>query len=89
MTTDKIPLDANCDATKVGLERFMRALIVVGGHFTDSFTLAPVVEPSRGVTVFFRIWLHPSTEARFAELAKVEMPTTPLKVDCGAALGRS
>lgn len=74
--SDKQPWDAECDATRVGLERFMRALIVVKGHFTDSFYLAPVDKPTRGVTVFFRVWIPEGLEAKFALLAK---PISPLK----------
>lgn len=76
---DKQPWDAECDATKVAMERFLRALVVVRGHFTDSFSLAPVDKPSR-VTVFFRIWLIPGTEQRFVELAKIESLKPPPKI---------
>lgn len=75
--------DAECDATRAGMERFLRALVHVGGHFTDSFTLAPILEPRRGVTVFFRVWLLPGTEARFVELAKIEPVRPPPRVDLG------
>lgn len=75
----KQPWDAECDATKVAMERFLRALVVVRGHFTDSVSLAPVDKPSR-VTIFFRVFLIPGTEQRFAELAKIEPVKSPPKV---------
>jgi hypothetical protein len=61
----KKPWDTDCDATKAGLERFMRALIITGSHFTSSFTLAPVERPCRGVSVFFRVWIPEGREGVF------------------------
>lgn len=83
MRAEKKPWDADCDATKAGLERFMRALIVVGGHFTDSFSLAAVDKPTRGVSVFFRVWIPDGSEQRFAELAHVEPLKPPPRVSLG------
>ena len=67
------------------MERFLRALVVVHGHFTDSFSLAPVDKPSRA-TVFFRIWLKPGTESQFVEIAQIESVKTPPKVEFGYML---
>jgi hypothetical protein len=77
MSTEKLPWDVDVDATKVRMERFIRALVVVDGHFTDSFSLASVEKPSRGVTVFFRIWIKPGTEQRFLALAGVDRLRPP------------
>jgi hypothetical protein len=77
---EKVPYDAECDATRIGMERFFRALLAVRGHFSDSFSLAPIDTPSR-VTIFLRVWLRPGTEARFVELAKIREPLkTPPRV---------
>lgn len=65
----KKPWDAEVDATRTGLERLMRALLVVGGHFTDSFSLAPVTERPSRVTVWLRVHLPEGAEERFRELA--------------------
>ncbi len=83
MTGNKLPWGADCAATRVGLERFMRALICTGSHFTDSFTLAPVDKPSRGVTVFFRVWIPEGSEQRFMALALVDELTPPPRVQLG------
>lgn len=73
----KLNWDTDCDATKTAMERFLRALVVVGGHFTSSFSLHPVATPQRGVSVFFRVWIPRGREARFVELAKVELKPPP------------
>jgi hypothetical protein len=71
--SDKTAYDTDCDANKTAMERFFRALVTVRGHFTDSFSLAPVDKPTRGVSVFFRVWLRPGTERRFCDLAGAEI----------------
>ena len=73
----KLPWDADCDATRVGMERFLRALVCTRSHFTDSFTLAPVSKPTRGVTVFFRVWIAVGQEQAFLEMAGVDALKPP------------
>lgn len=80
---EKLPWNCDCDATRAGMERFIRALVRVGGHFTDSFTLHTIEKPTRGVTVFFRIWLVPGTEQRFLSLAEIDEIKPPPRVDLG------
>jgi len=77
MSTEKLPWDVDIDATKIGMERFIRALVVTDGHFTDSFSLASVEKPSRFVTVFFRVWIKPGAEQRFLALAGVDKLRPP------------
>lgn len=79
---NKLPWDAECDATKAGMERFLRALVCTHSHFTDSFTLAPVDKPCR-VTVFFRVWVPEGHELRFLELARVDELKPPPRVAIG------
>jgi hypothetical protein len=79
---EKLPWDVDCDATRVGMERFLRALVCTRSHFTDSFSLAPVVKPSR-VTVFFRVWIPTGSEQRFLELAQVDELKPPQRVSVG------
>lgn len=81
--SDKLPWDADCSATRAGMERFLRALVCVGGHFTDSFTLAPVTQPTRSVSVFFRIWLPQGCELRFLEMANIDELKPPPRVQVG------
>ena len=74
--------DTSCDATKVGLERMMRALIVCGGHFTSSFNLAggpgmDLRKPQRGATIFYRIWIPEGTELEFMEISQAELKRPP------------
>jgi hypothetical protein len=78
----KLPWDAECDATKVGMERFLRALVCTKSHFSDSFSLAPVNTPSR-VTVFFRVWVPEGQEQRFLEMAKLDELKPPPRVQVG------
>lgn len=80
--SEKIPWDADCDATRVGLERFMRALVVTHSHFSDSFTLASVVKPGR-VTVFFRVWIPEGEEQAFMKLACIDEMKPPPRVALG------
>lgn len=81
--SEKLPYDADCLATHAAMERFLRALVIVGGHFTDSFTLHPIDKASRSVSVFFRVWLRPGTERQFEELAKIDPIKQPPRVDLG------
>lgn len=80
--SDKTAYDTDCDATRAGMERFIRALVTCGGHFTSSFTLYPIDKASRHVSVFFRVWLKPGTERRFMEMAGVEIKW-PARVSVG------
>lgn len=82
MTAAKLSWDVDCDATRAGLERFMRALVCTKSHFTDSFTLAPVDKPRR-VTVFFRIWVPEGSEQRFMEMANIPELKPPPRVSVG------
>lgn len=81
----KLPWDADCDATRAGLERMVRALVVVDGHFTCSHLIgdrAKVAEPQRGYTIFFRVWIPIGREAEFAQHAKAEL-TPPPRIQVG------
>lgn len=79
----KTAYDTDCTASGASMERFIRALCTVRGHFTDSFSLAPIDKPTRAVSVFFRIWLTPGTEHRFMEMAGVEIkPPARVSVGC-------
>ncbi len=78
-----LPWDAEFQATRPGMERAMRALVCVRGHFTDSMTLAPVAKPTRAVTVFMRIWLRPGTEKVFMEMAGIDEIKPPPLVHVG------
>jgi len=81
----KSPWDAECDATKVGLERFLRACICTKSHFTDSFSLAPVDKPCR-VTVFFRVWIPEGQEQAFLKMALLDGLKPPPRVQLGMEL---
>lgn len=74
---EKKPWDTDTPASKVGLERFIRSLVSVRGHFTDSFSLAPIDQPSRGVSVFFRVWIPEGNEKRFEELSGLKLKPPP------------
>jgi len=77
---DKLnPWDTDCEATKVGLERFIRALLCVQGHFTSSFTIGnyPLNVPSRGVSVFFRVHIPDGREREFEELSGMTLAAPP------------
>lgn len=78
----KLPWDAECDATKVGMERFLRALVCTGSHFTDSHSLAPVLCPSR-ITVFFRVWIPEGQEQTFLALSRGDELKPPPRVSVG------
>ncbi len=78
--TMPLPWDAEFQATRPGMERAMRALVCVRGHFTDSMALAPVAKPTRAVTVFMRIWLRPGTEQVFMEMAGIDEIKPPPRV---------
>ncbi len=73
------PWDTDTEASKVKLERFIRSLLVVGGHFTSSFSLAPIENPTRSVSVFFRVWIPEGNEKRFEELSGLKLKK-PAKV---------
>jgi hypothetical protein len=79
--SDKLPYDAECNASKAAMERFLRALVEVDGHFTDSFYNHPLNKPH--TTVYFRVWLPPGTEQRFARLAQIEAVKPPAVPDLG------
>ncbi len=79
---EKLPWDVDCDATKVGFERFLRALVCTRSHFTDSFSLASVLKPSR-VTVFFRVWIPEGQEQTFLRLAAVDVLKPPPRAHVG------
>ena len=78
--TPLLPWDAEFQATRPGMERAMRALVCVRGHFTDSMTLAPVTKPARNVTVFLRVWLRPGTEQVFMNMAGIDEIKPPPRV---------
>ncbi len=78
----KLPWDADCDATRAGMERFLRALVCTGSHFTDSFALTAVDVPSRA-TIFFRIFVPEGREQYFMRLAKVDELRPPPRVHVG------
>jgi len=77
--SEKKPWDTDCQATKVALERFVRSLVMVGGHFTDSFFLptGEVARPNRYTSVFFRVWIPVGQEERFKELSKMKLAPPP------------
>jgi hypothetical protein len=81
--SEKLPWDVDCDATRAGMERFIRALVCVRGHFSDSFTLYPVDKPQRGVSVFFRVWIPEGAEQRFLEMAGLDELKPPPRVQVG------
>lgn len=78
----KLPWDAECNTTRAAMDRFLRALVYVDGHFTDAHTLGNVMHPLRYVHVHFRVWLPEGREAEFVSLAKVEIKPPP-RVDLG------
>lgn len=82
MRDDKLNWDAECDATRAGMERFLRALVCTDSHFTDSFTLEPVTKPKR-VSVFFRVWIPRGSEQRFLAMAQIDELKPPPRVDLG------
>lgn len=84
MRDDKLNWDAECDATRAGMERFLRALVCTDSHFTDSFTLEPVTRPKR-VSVFFRVWIPRGSEQRFLEMAQIDELKPPPMVDAGCS----
>lgn len=82
----KLPWDVDVDSTCAGMERFIRALVVSRGHFTDSFTLgSDLTKPSRD-TVFFRVWIPEGKELFFLELSKCEELRPPPRVQVGMGL---
>ena len=83
MRDGKLPWDAECDASRAAMERFLRALVCTDSHFTDSFTLMSVTKPTRGATVFFRVWIPAGSEQRFLELAQIDEVKPPMRVQVG------
>lgn len=73
----KQPWDTECDATKVALERLMRGLLQTRSHFTDSFALADISKPTRGVTVFLRVWVPEGQEECLSRVAKIVLTKPP------------
>lgn len=71
-----LPWDTDVSATRAGLERLMRALICVGGHFTDSFAFGPMDPPSR-ISVFLRVFIPEGREEEFKTRAKAELLPPP------------
>lgn len=82
-TKNELAWDVEFDATKIAMERVMRALVVTSSHFTSSFTLAPVDKPTRGVSVFMRVWVPSGKEQRFLELAGLDELKPPPRVHVG------
>jgi hypothetical protein len=82
---EKHPWDCDVDATRAGLERFIRALFIVRGHFTDSFALGPIDTPSRN-TIFVRVWIPHSRYAEFVRLARCAPLRKPARVIVGTTL---
>lgn len=79
----KLPWDADVDGTRAGMERFVRALVCVGGHFTSSFTLGNDATKPFKDTVFFRVWIPEGKEARFLEVSTLEELRPPPRVHVG------
>ena len=80
--SEKQPWDTDCDATRAGMERFLRALVCTGSHFTDSHALAPVDKPAR-VSVFFRVWIPTGRERLFMDMANLDELKPPSRVQVG------
>jgi len=74
--------DAECDASRAGLERFMRALVCTCSHFTSSFAPTSVATPSREI-VTFRVWIPVGMEQEFLSAAKVDVLAPPVNVQVG------
>lgn len=72
--------DVDSLMSSAALERIMRALVTVGGHFTCAHTYGG--QHYRHQPVMFRIWLPVGTEEQFREIAKVEIKPPP-RVDLG------
>lgn len=68
----KKPYECSVPATRVSLERMMRALVSTGSHFTNSWSLGSVDVPSSN-TVFLRVWVHEGSQSTFEEMAKVRV----------------
>ncbi len=81
---DKLPWDADCDGSGAALQRFMRALVCTGSHFTDSHTIGGHAL-ARGVSVFFRVWIAKGAEQRFLDLAEIAELKPPPRVQIGMA----
>ncbi len=82
MSATKLPWDAECMATRVGMERFLRALVCTRSHFSDSHTLAPIDKPRR-VSVFFRVWVPSGNELLFLEMAGLDALLPPPRAHVG------
>ena len=66
--------------SKESLSRCFRALIVVNGHFTDSFTIRP---PRSGRdSVFLRVWIPEGREEEFENLCKAKLRKPPVVSVC-------
>ena len=81
--TPKRPWDVDTNMGKAALERFMRALVVCRGHFTDSMTLGPVGSAGRNVSLFTRVWLPDGKLPEFRQLAKPFAVRVPPRVQVG------
>ena len=83
--SEKLSWDVEIEATRVGMERLMRALVCTHSHFTDSFTLQSprlIEKPSRA-SVFFRVWITVGAEQRFLALAQIARLHPPPVVQVG------
>jgi hypothetical protein len=78
MYSEKKPWDTDTNASKAGLERFIRALLSCGGHFTSSFFIGGSISiPNRATSIFFRIWLPVGMEKKFEELSGLTLKEPP------------
>lgn len=75
----KLPWDTSCLATAAGLERMMRALVVVDGHFSDCFSAhrEHLAKPSRSAEVHFRVWIPEGWEQKFCDIAQAKLIEPP------------
>lgn len=78
-TPERHPWDVDFDSTKVGLERFARALISTASTMTDSFTIGnfPL---GRGVTVFARVHIPEGREEEFDAICLPGRRAKPPKI---------
>jgi len=80
------PWDVSCNMGKPGLYKLMYALIMVGGHFTNSFHLdfsqryTPQIHAR--FKVDFRIWIPEGREEKFEKLSGLKI-TPPPRVQVG------
>lgn len=86
MTPERRPWDVDLTMSKAALERYMRALVVVRGHFTDSMTLyGDPLNADRSVSLFTRTWIPDGRLAEFQRLARPEGVRPPARMQVGMA----